>query len=282
MDNQKTIVIYHANCADGFGAAYAAWKALGDGCEYHPGVYQDDPPDVTDKRVFILDFSYPGQVLRDMADQAHSVTILDHHKTAKADLKLLLQRGDILGEFDMARSGAMMAWQYFHPTAARPPLIDYIQDRDLWAFKLPFSREVSAALFSHPYDFDVWDGLMNDWSINDLIKDGLAIERKHWRDIRELMGNAVYQEIGGHRVPMINCPYIYASDMGHMLAEDHPFAACWWETPEGRVFSLRSRDDGVDVSEIAQLFGGGGHEHAAGFRIPHEQIPTFMRGEAEV
>lgn len=45
-------------------------------------------------------------------------------------------------------------------------------------------------------------------------------------------------------------------------------AACYWDTPEGRVFSLRSTDTGPDVSEIAKAYGGGGHAHAAGFRVP--------------
>lgn len=30
----KPLVLYHANCADGFGAAFAAWLKLGDEAEY--------------------------------------------------------------------------------------------------------------------------------------------------------------------------------------------------------------------------------------------------------
>lgn len=41
-----TICIYHGNCADGFGAAWAVRKALGD-IEFYAGKYQEPPPDVT-------------------------------------------------------------------------------------------------------------------------------------------------------------------------------------------------------------------------------------------
>jgi len=76
-------------------------------------------------------------------------------------------------------------------------------------------------------------------------------------------------EIGGHCVPVANLPYTLVSDAGHLLAKGAPFAACYWDTPEGRVFSLRSTDEGLDVSAIAKQYGGGGHIHASGFRVPY-------------
>jgi nanoRNase/pAp phosphatase (c-di-AMP/oligoRNAs hydrolase) len=46
-----------------------------------------------------------------------------------------------------------------------------------------------------------------------------------------------------------------------------PVLAWSWDGKRCNFYcSLRSRDDGPDVSEIAKRFGGGGHEHAAGFR----------------
>jgi len=71
---------------------------------------------------------------------------------------------------------------------------------------------------------------------------------------------------------LANLPYTLTSDAGHLLAENFPFAGCYWDTPSGRVFSLRSRDDGMNVSKIAELYGGGGHEHASGFTIPWDNL----------
>ena len=81
-----TLCIYHGNCADGFGSAWAVREALGDDVEFHPGVYQDDPPDVTDQDVILVDFSYKRDVLFEMEKTAYSILILDHHKSAAEEL----------------------------------------------------------------------------------------------------------------------------------------------------------------------------------------------------
>lgn len=133
---------------------------------------------------------------------------------------------------------------------------------------------MQANIFSHPYDFDEWDKLVeraNDptgdgW--HDLCMEGVAIERKHFKDINELITNCAYRMvIAGHDVPVLNCPYFFGSDACHIMAKGQPFAAYYWDTPNGRTFGLRSADDGMDVSEVAKKFGGGGHKHAAGFSI---------------
>ena len=108
---------------------------------------------------------------------------------------------------------------------------------------------------------------------NELINEGVAIERKHFKDIREFIEAAAYRmTIAGYSVPVLNAPYFWSSDAGYIMGEHERFAACYWDTPEGRVFSLRSADNGLDVSEIAKLFGGGGHPHAAGFRLGFDEL----------
>lgn len=271
----ETIVIYHGNCADGFGAAWAARKLLGDAADYVPGVYQNPPPDCRGKRVYLVDFSYKRPVMESIIDQAIGVTVLDHHKTAEEDLRSLLSDKLIDGVFDMEKSGAMITWEWFNPHIAPPKLLEHIQDRDLWRFNLTGTREIQAAVFSYPYDFAVWDDLMERDTI-DLYREGIAIERKHFKDINELVGVVTRRmRIGGHDVPMANLPYTLTSDAGHKLAEGEPFAGCYWDTPGGRVFSLRSRDDGLDVSEIAKQYGGGGHKNASGFRVPFDELAQF-------
>lgn len=270
-----TLCIYHGNCADGFGAAWVVRQALG-AVEFYPGVYQDPPPDVTGRDVVMVDFSYKRPVLLEMASSARSILILDHHKTAEADLADL--PGNVTAIFNQSHSGSTLAWNHFFPNERPPQLLLYIEDRDLWKFELPRSREVNAAIFSFPYDFDVWNGMLAT-SVETLASQGEAIERKHFKDIRELLGVVSRElDIGGYRVPVANLPYTMTSDAGHILAAEKPFAACYWDTPNGRVFSLRSDDNGLDVSEIAKGYGGGGHMHAAGFRIPLDNL--FMMGLA--
>jgi len=170
-----TICIYHGNCADGFGAAWAVRQALDTRrVEFHAGVYQDPPPDVTNRHVLIVDFSYKREVLNQMCSVAKSILILDHHKSAAKDLagypqppelfedwieEVNVNRDNVAALFDMDRSGAGITWDYFHDVP-RPPLINHIEDRDLWRFKLEGTREIQACVFSYPYDFEVWDRLM--------------------------------------------------------------------------------------------------------------------------
>lgn len=261
-----TICIYHGNCADGFGAAWAVRQAIPT-ADFYAATYQAPPPDVTGKSVVMVDFSYKRPVLLDMAGKAESILILDHHKSAAEDLVDL--PANVVAVFDMERSGAMMAWQHFFPDVPAPKLIEHIQDRDLWRFALPGTREIQANVFSYPYDFGVWDGLMAS-DVELLRGEGAAIERKHHKDIAELVKVTKRRMvIGGFDVPVANLPYTLSSDAGHLMAQDEPFAACYWDTPEGRVFSLRSSDAGQDVSAVAKPYGGGGHRNAAGFTVPH-------------
>lgn len=260
-----TMCIYHGNCADGFGAAWAVRKAIPE-ADFFPGTYQEPPPDVTDKRVVMVDFSYKRPVLLEMASQAESILILDHHKSAAEDLIDLPE--NVVAVFDMGRSGARMAWDHFFPGTPPPRLIEHIEDRDLWRFALPGTREIQANVFSHPYDFDVWDSLMAA-DVETLRAEGAAIERKHHKDIAELVKVTKRRMvIGGFDVPVANLPYTLSSDAGHMMAKGEPFAACYWDVPDGRVYSLRSSDEGEDVSAVAKRYGGGGHKAAAGFKVP--------------
>ena len=296
---RKTMCIYHGNCADGFGAAWVVRKALGSDVEFVAGIYGQEPPDVAGKDVVIVDFSYKYDILAALARKANSVIVLDHHKSAAEDLARFesfhagveedTRRDDgatLLGWktahvmansqngptiaccFDMNRSGAMLAWDHYFPNQEPPQLLRHIEDRDLWLFKLEGTREIQANLFSYPYDFEVWDQLMAA-DVLTLISDGAAIERKHHKDVAELVGVTKRRlKIGGFDVPVASLPYTLTSDAGHLMAQGEPFAACYWDTPTGRVFSLRSTDEGIDVSEIASQYGGGGHRNASGFRVP--------------
>ena len=263
---KKPLCIYHGNCADGFTSAWVVRQALGDDVDFHAGIYQNAPPDVEGRDVVMVDFSYKRPVLEQIRDRAASVLILDHHKTAEADLRDL---PGVVSVFDMNRSGARITWDHYFPNDAPPDLLRHIEDRDLWRFALANTREIQANVFSYPYEFSVWDELMAR-PVSELVAEGMAIERKHFKDIEELTKVVTRRfNIGGHNVPVANLPYTLTSDAGHLLAKGEPFAGCYWDTPQGRVFSLRSTDEGLDVSAIAKQYGGGGHRNASGFRLSY-------------
>lgn len=290
----STLCIYHGNCADGFGAAWVVRKALGSDVEFHAARYGDPAPDVTGKSAIIVDFSYKYDVLVALADKAASVLVIDHHKTAMNDLVDVPpaelhyeahkqnRTGKLHALFDMKRSGAGLVWDFFFPKQQRPSLINHIEDRDLWQFKLPGTREVMADLFSYPQDFATWDSLFSD-NINAMRLDGKAINRHHQKTVADLVRTTKRRIlIAGHNVPVANLPYMFASDAGHLMAEGELFSASYFDTPDGRTFSLRSTDAGMDVAEIAKQYGGGGHRNAAGFRVSFDHALANPIAQPEV
>jgi len=272
----RPLVIYHGNCADGFSAAWVVWKRFGGQADFVPGVYQTAPPDVTGRDVILVDFSYKRPVIETMLQQARSVTFIDHHKSAIEDLAGLSEHFENFFHFtDLNRSGATLAWDYFFSSHDRPLLLGHVEDRDLWRFKLAGTREIQAAVFSYEYTFENWDRLMNADQVElmKLTANGAAIERKHHKDIAELL--AVCQRdmtIAGHEVPVASLPYTMVSDAAGLMAKGKPFAACYYDTSTARKFGLRSTDEGLDVSVIAAQYGGGGHRNAAGFSVPRDHI----------
>ena len=125
--DRNIFVIYHHNCPDGFGAAYAAWLKFADRATYIPARYGDPSPEMPlNSTVYILDFSYPRDTVVGLSKH-HELTLLDHHKTAQQSLTGL--PGCV---FDLSASGAALAWQHFHPGRPMPLLLAYVQDRDLW------------------------------------------------------------------------------------------------------------------------------------------------------
>lgn len=264
------LCVYHGGCDDGFGAAFAIWKRFGDSVAYHPGVYGVPPPDVTGLNVAVVDFSYKRDVMREIATKAKSVLVLDHHKTAEAELAGLRADGcpNVEVHFDMSRSGAMMAWQYFHPDSDISEFFEYLQDRDLWTKQLPGVDEFTAALRSYPQEFLVWDELFSRLGPEGLIDEGVAIQRYYRILIEQHKKHAYRRDIGGHVVPVVNASLFMASELAGELSEGEPFAAVYAENETHVTWSLRSRDGGLDVSEIAKQFGGGGHKRAAGFKLP--------------
>jgi oligoribonuclease NrnB/cAMP/cGMP phosphodiesterase (DHH superfamily) len=272
--SERKLVISHANCPDGFTAAWAVWLVYPD-AEFFPGVYGQAPPDVTGRDVIMVDFSYKHDVMLKMMNDAHRIVVLDHHKSAEAELAGLDTMHDAKANvyiyFDMNKSGAMLAWEYFHEGVEPPSLVKYVEDRDLWRFALPNSNDINSAILSYPYDFNTWSKtatrLAYSEGRNKFAMMGEAINRKQTRDIAEIVDMTKRRAvIGGYEVWCANMPYTMAPQATHIMGKDEPFAATYYRRKDGKyVYSLRSSEEGIDVSEIASRYGGGGHKHAAGF-----------------
>lgn len=312
MSWKPDICVYHGGCDDGFGAALAVHMRWGDSVVYVPGAYGgfEWPRDLDGKRILFVDFSLKQAQMRELVNgglvgvRPHSVVVLDHHKTAEAELRpwsiggksgppadlrgkgtgtSALARIDellalnemeniepIVAFFDMNKSGARMAWEFCHSSYEVPRLIEYVEDRDLWRFAFAETKAVSAALRTYPHEFSVWGGFLADPSR--LVTEGSVALRSHDKNVSAFIKNRYWADVGGVNVPVVNVPYHYASDCADAMLKaepDAPFCASWFRRADGKVqWSLRSRDDRMDVSEVATRMGGGGHRNAAGFEEP--------------
>jgi hypothetical protein len=251
-----TVVLYHAECADGFGAAWALWRRFPE-ARFLPVKHGNPPPaGLHHQHVVIVDFSYARDTLETMARQASALLVLDHHITAEKALA-----GLPYAYFDMKKSGAVLAWEWAHDHPV-PWLLDYIQDKDLWTWALPLSREINAAVASYPFEFHLW----SSFNQKDLEQEGRAILRYEHELVNKLAGQAVLVEFQGATVPCVQSA-VLTSQIGERLSADAPFCIIWHDRDGRRYYSMRSREDGTDVGAIAASFGGGGHTHAAGFSV---------------
>ena len=258
------LVIYHANCTDGFGAAYAAWKLLGDRASYFAAKYGEAPPDVKDKCVVVLDFSYDNATTKRMIADAKSFLVIDHHKSAMVELH------DVsCTHFDMNHSGAMLSWKFFHPGKDAPRMIKHIEDRDLWKWEIPYSKEFAAAFDMVPFDFEEFDKYLDDSAVDDAQERGAYILAYSKTVISKIAKNAHARKLNGKDVLVVNSPH-WMSEIGNALSTRCDFAVIWYydhSTRQVKV-SLRAHHDDTDVSEVAKKYGGGGHRKAAGFALP--------------
>jgi uncharacterized protein len=310
----KPIVIYHDNCTDGFGAAFAARTALGNNAEYEPMSYNqhDDVPTYLDTKyggldrvIYILDFSIPKDQTMRLISESKRLVWLDHHKTAfemwHPTERTKLIQGEVMDQInpvcceillDNNKSGAMLAWEHFHPGQPVPLLIHRIDDRDRWQFKLAGSKAQHIALQSEkPWNFDQWRLLLDIEQLATLEDKGWALlnyqeqQVKHaahspakvriapWFIDSELFNSRPWQRSEANVCYVdglaTNTP-VHMSEVGHELANaSGTFGMVWYihnSDPTIARVSLRSNGD-YDVSAIAKAFGGGGHKNAAGFNI---------------
>ena len=259
------VIIYHHNCPDGFSGAWAAYKKFGNKAEYIGGKHRETPPLVKGKIVYFIDFSYPPEIIKDFIKNNKQVTVIDHHVTAQESAKLTQ---DYL--FDIDHSGAVLAWQYFHPKKPVPRFLKHVEDVDLWNFKLANSREIMTYVDTFDLTFPIWNKLVREIedkdSRKDYIEKGKVIWQSQEKIIKKIIDNNAYLvDFEGHQPLIINAPAFFASEAGHMLYKRKPPLALVWSQKGDRIkVSLRS-DGTVDVGQIALKYGGGGHKAAAAF-----------------
>lgn len=267
----EPIVIYHKNCPDGFCAAYIAKKAMPQASLIEAN-YGDPPPRIKNADIYILDFSYSRDDMVSLCAE-NRVTIIDHHKTSIENLGSLQNCALI---FDMTHSGAFLTWEYFMDGEV-PLLVRYIEDRDMWKWSLPYSKEVNNAIGLYEKTIESWEALFSTDDIIDRLKEqGSLLEKSKQLSIKTHLGRSNMASIAGYNVPTVNCSNTeIVSEMLHAMCKGNRFAASYNIFENKIKFSLRSEGD-FDVAAIAGKYGGGGHKNAAGFQLDREAGSVFI------
>ena len=265
---KKTLIFYHGGCSDGFSAAWVARQKFGDDAEYIAANFHQ-VLDVKEKDIYMLDISISDKEedIKKLMEN-NRLVFIDHHVTRQNLVSIIPE-----SYFATDRSGSVLAWEYFNPGKKTPALITYVQDQDLYSWKLPFAREIMISVNLSERSFDAWDKMVTDLEDetkkNEYIEKGKIIQDYYNKICDSMMEEgSIFVEFEKYEVYAINLPNMFRSDIGNNLAlRKNSFGIVWSEDGEGVRISLRSVGD-FDVSEIAKKYGGGGHRNAAGFRLP--------------
>jgi hypothetical protein len=289
MHEPTTNVIFHAGCPDGRTAAWVISRALGTPVTFHPHAHGTEPP-VLDPAgdVWIVDIAFALAQLRTWASTHPRVLVLDHHLTAAERLAevnepvavTLARAADpdwrgLSVSVDMDRSGtglAATASQVLAPRLAIPEFVFDIEDRDLWRWARPHSREVCAAFDELTALGTTTEGLdaVATMPRDELIRIGAPVVAALDESVEQTSQAATIVDIAGWKVPLAEVPEKrLGSFVGARLLElypDAPFAGYWLTDPDTGLLQvgLRSTDDRLDVAHVAERFGGGGHRNSSG------------------
>lgn len=307
--NYKNIVIFfHENCQDGEVARIVVLQGLrGLGCKTavrsigrsYQKAYSIDTElgsfleTESQSLIFYVDFAPTPEELQKLS-MHNLVVVLDHHETARKLLKVdevanlsiehCLENGPMVGSMivlDNSRSGAGVAWDFFHPNTPRPELVNLVEDRDLWNFKLEGSRELAFLLQNMPPEnwVDFFERFNQVVEYRDrFIKESKIYYVETQEEIKRLSDKSnLFKTNHGVSYRIVESS-AHHSDLANKILEDNPnidFAIVMVNKGDGNYkLSFRSEDRRMNVSLICERFGGGGHRNASGM--------TFKLSEGEL
>lgn len=314
---QQVLIAYHANCIDGFTSYWVTalemerrgYEVDGLPMEYNEESYDEllavlaGPKFYVCCDLYVVDFSLPASVLECLYKyKGLEVTILDHHKTAFQNYCPGLLKdfgpsskwnGTVHGAkivLDNNECGASLCWRVLTEASEQgqnmPKLIEYVKDYDLWRFELGDETKwinkwlrVRLRALHRWTQVAIWMNTPSD--LVNILEQGRQLQITHDLKCETLAADAVSYKLGGLDCLAVSCPYAYTSDVGHLLAvRCGTFGVLYTVELAGNKVKVSLRSDGdVDVSQIAKLYGGGGHAGAAGFEVGF--IPAMSPVECE-
>lgn len=267
LSTKNIVVLYHGNCSDGFGGAWAAWKKFGSRADYIAvNDHNNSPQGLEGKEIYMIDFTYNMASLKKIMESNKKVTAIDHHVSTQTETEMTQNYSYALND-----SGSVLAWKYFHPLKPVPKLLLVIEDFDLWRFKIPHSKEIFAYLDLFDFNFKLWSKLIKQTEepadFKKMITTGKFLLQYEEKLVQRIVADkAIPVQFEGYRVLAVNSS-VFHSQIGSALVKlNPPIGIIWRQTKDGVTVSLRG-DGTVDLSEIAEHYDGGGHKSSAAFIV---------------
>lgn len=212
------------------------------------------------------------------------IACIDHHRTAVDNLGILNEYCDeTMIEIGPGLSGATLVWKYWDGKLGEEPmplLLRYVADQDVWEWKLENSKAINFALNTLDGHADSMieelERSMQDsdgWMAERLAQ-GRAILSVINAQLQKSFSRVLNLERGDNvELRVVNATE-NASELGNLLCEESHYtpnvvALIYSVQRDWSVkCSLRSVPGGIlTARDIAERFGGGGHDHAAGCRF---------------
>jgi len=268
MPHKNIVILYHGGCPDGFGGAYAAWKKFGDAADYIPTRYQQSVPEnLEGKELYVVDFCYEQDTMNELLKNSKSLTVLDHHEGTREVVESMPNH-----VYDASRSGASIAWHYFHPDTPLPTFLHYVENADLFRMISDDERALITYAYAQSFHFDIWDDLVH--RIEDPAERAKMIERgstyqEYFQLLaHQLAGNAELVSFEGHTCYLIAGEKMFITELGTQLRDKRPpLALVVRAGATGLRVSIRS-DNTINAAKLAQKYGGNGHPNSAAFFLP--------------
>ncbi|MFC1996666.1 hypothetical protein ACFLXI_03540 [Chloroflexota bacterium] len=268
------ILCLHHNDADGRACGAIVRRALGKDVNLYEMDYGDSLPldlIVVADHIILVDFSLPKEEMEKLAIY-HQFTWIDHHKSAVEEMDGTANSW--AGVRDTSEAACVLSWRYFFPDQPVPKAITLIGDRDIWRWAEEETGAFNEGLYQHftrPSNDELWVPLLNDdpERLVNLIETGGIIREARLREIRRATARYSFSvTFEGYRTLVINLRG--SGDLGEKIRMmGYQIGYCYVDkVSEGQLMTyVTLYSDQIDVSFIAQKFGGGGHAGAAGFHF---------------
>lgn len=285
------ILFYHANCPDGFGAAWAYWRAaknhqdpvpamerrvLGRSLEFYAiGHHDKNLPSVKGKHVIMVDVALQDEAMMDViAKEAQSFRLIDHHQSS-----FDLYSHKSWAFFDLNKSGCVLAWEDSHPGEPIPRLLQCIQERDLECMMDVDTESILQVLDSTARTFYDWD-ILNDTICKNpesVLQDGRLMRDRVAAAVVRLIQNAIPIAMNGYKGWAVNSQIELGTLAANRLSDrpDSDFGFSWYVDQDGLVRgSWRSKT--INVIDLAKRYNGGGHPYSAGATLTLLDIQDLL------